>query len=481
MAELTLDQRRAIAVARARQAQAAAGRSAGAPAPQAAPAAPAPTPGVGPFGMPAPAGIDPVGALKAGITGAAKGVSFGTADEMKAFLQASGPDFAKNYGPRLEAVRSEDAATMGKHPVAATVGGVGGSLLPAALTGGTASLPATAALSGASGAAYGFGEGEGGFEDRAKSMVEGAGWGTLFGLGAGLASKGLSKAVGSLMGRATKRPSLETLRAVKDSAYKAVDDAGEVFQPAELAAMAQKAAAAVDDTGSYVADVDKQTTAALTLVARNAKNPLTLGQLDKIRQGLWKRVEAAPNEVGIYEVIDSIDDLIQSRSATNDLMLSARAANAQYKKAELLELAFKKAEDQTASTGSGGNILNKYKQAVTAIVNDPKRARWFNEAELATMQKVIDGSLTESALRRIGKLSPGGNGLMSMLSLLGTATAGSPFLAVPAVGVAAKMGADRSGRVGVDALMDQITGAPAKQPAKVPLPIAGPAGYLGGR
>jgi hypothetical protein len=272
------------------------------------------------------------------------------------------------------------------------------------------------------------------------------------------------------MRRSVERPSLGTIKAAKDAAYKAVDDAGEVFEPSELQAMTAKARETIE-SGNYVPDVDKQTAAALTLLERNSAKPQTIGQLDKLRQNLWARRNAAPNEVGIIDAIDAIDELIASKATTNELMGTARAAHARFKKAEMLEAALKKATDQTSSTGSGGNVLNKYRQTLTSIINDPKRAKWFNAEEKAVMQQLIDGSGTENVMRRIGKLSPDGNGLMLALNLLGGATFGAPSLAITAVGSAAKSYADTSAKRAADDLMGVVaTGNALKAPDPVKLP-----------
>jgi hypothetical protein len=331
------------------------------------------------------------------------------------------------------------------------------------------------AASGAFGGAYGAGESEGA-ADRLAEGAKGMAMGSLFGAGAATAITYGTRGFRRIMGRAMQKPTVEGLRAAKAAAYRAVDDAGEVFDPAELTALHQKASQAIDAT-NYVADTDTQTRAVLTLLERNSTKPLTMGQLDKLRQSFWRRYNAAPEQVGILDAIDAIDELVASRGSTSDLVQAARAANSQYKKAELLDRAFKKAEDQTASTGSGGNILNKYRQAVTAIVNDPKRAKWFTQEELATMQKVIDGSFGENVLRRIGKMAPSGNGLMTFLNVLGGVTVGPEFLAVAGVGAGAKAVSDASARAKVDALTGRVMGA--QEPPPIRIPTNALTGYLG--
>lgn len=267
------------------------------------------------------------------------------------------------------------------------------------------------------------------------------------------------------------KPSMETLQGAKTAAYKAVDDAGEVFTGKETKALFDRVKTVLDD-GNYVTGVDKQTDAALTLLERKAGSELKLGQLDKIRQALWKRYTAAPNETGILDAIDGIDDLIASRASTNDLLAAARVANSRYKKAQLLDDAFTKAADQTASTGSGGNILNKYRQAVTNIINNPRHAKWFSEAEIESMRNFIRGSFSENAMRRFGKLAPGGNGLMLALNL-GAAAVEPTMLGITAAASASKAGADIMARRGAENVMRTVAGQSAPQGMSMGAPAIG--------
>lgn len=433
------------------------------------------------------------GKLEAGLIGARQGVTFGFGDEINAGVRAAadalgGKPFGEAYDERLAHERGLLEQTREENPVSSAVGTVGGAVLPGLLTGGTTAATAGgAAIKGgaagaASGAAYGLGEAEGGPGDRLEGAAKGAALGGLFGAGAGAAINVGTRAFRAAFGRAVQKPTIEGLREAKTLAYKAVDDAGEVFSPEEVQGMAQAAREAVESSSTYVPDVDKQTEAALTILDRQGAGPKTLGQLDNIRKALWKRYNAAPNEVGILDAIDAIDNLVATREASSDLMQAARAANSTYKKAELLEAAFKKARDQTASTGSGGNILNKYRQAVTNIVNDPKRAKWFSGEELETMQKMIDGGTGIDLLRRVGKLSPDGNGLMLALNLLGGAQFGPGALAVTGLATGAKAVADNATRRMAERTLATVAGAApeAARPVTVPGPFNALLGLAGG-
>jgi hypothetical protein len=283
-----------------------------------------------------------------------------------------------------------------------------------------------------------------------------------------LALSGANKTVNAFFKRASDRPSLDTLRDAKNAAYSAVDASGlkaPLTAADDMFTRSQAAAA----SANYVPDVDKQTMAALEMMKNQIGKELTIGELDKLRQGLFNRLKSAPNEVAIRDMIDIVDDTIQSLPGGGDLMATARIANTRYKKAELFENAFKKAEDQVASTGSGGNVLNKFRQAVTSIINNPKQNRFFTKEELDFMTKFVRGDLPENTLRLIGKLSPSGNGLMMALNVGAIAT--NPLMAVLTAGSqAAKSSADIMARGGAEAIQTMAaTGrVPVAQPSTLP-------------
>ncbi len=467
MGELTLDQQRAVAIATARRRQAGAA---------------ADVRGTG--------GGRGTG-LEAALIGARQGVTLGFGDEINAGVRAAGDyiggkPLGESYDKRLahekallDQTRKEDGGAM-------LAGEIGGTLMiPGGAAGTATTVGGAAARGAAAGGLFGGVAGAGNAEpgSRVEGAAKGAAWGSLFGVGAGTAVSIGTKGFRRIMGQVAEKPTIEGLRHATKLAYKAVDDAGETFAPAEMQAMAKAAREAVEGTGTYVPETDLQTKAALTVLDLTAQRPQTLTQLDNIRKSLWKRYNAAPNEPGILDAIDAIDDLVQSRASSSGLMNAARLASAMQKKSELLHNAFKKATDQTKSAGSGGNILNKYRQAVTKVINDTKQAKWFNADEIATMQKVIDGSVSENILRRVGKISPSGNGLMMFLNIMGGATMGPSFLPVTALGVGAKAIADRSAGGNVDALMGKVMGAtPAPQlPVAIPGAVGRVSGYLGSK
>lgn len=277
-------------------------------------------------------------------------------------------------------------------------------------------------------------------------------------VGAFVAPAAAGRIANKTVRRSFERPSLESLRDTKNLAYNAVDNSGVKFSADEIGDLINKSKQSVDEF-NYVPDVDLQTKAALSTVGAQAGKELTIGQLDKLRQGLYKRYNKAPEEQGIRAIIDEIDDLIEAKEPANALMTAAREANKKYKKSELLDEAFKKAERSTSVSGSGGNTVNNYRRAVANILNSKRNSKYFLDEELEVMERFVKGKFSENTMRLIGKLSPSGNGVMQALNI--GAIAYNPLMVgVTATGMIAKGGADRSAVKSVEMIKNMIaTGA----------------------
>jgi hypothetical protein len=422
-----------------------------------------------------PPGVDT--ALKAGMA-LGQGVTIGLSDEIGGAGVAAYEKLRGNPAPYNQ-IR-EDSTNINRqvlrefaqeNPVASVAAEIAGSM------GTTAAIKApawvarlgpaarAAVTSGAAGAAMGAGKAEGGLAERAQGAVEVGIPSAIIGVGAQQALR-LTGATGRRIAEAFRRtetrPTLEGLNMAKNVAYQAVDDSGLKFGKDQMMNLFMLS----DDVAkeyNYVPEVDLQVKAALRMLEQNAEKELSIGQLDKLRQGLWTRYNDSGGKPAIREMIEGIDDMIAAIPETNDLMRAARAANSRFKKAELLDEAFKKAEIQTASTGSGGNILNKYRQAVTSILTNPKQSKWFSEPELEHMNSFVRGNFSENLLRRVGKLSPGGNGLMMALNI-GAIAADPSMVGVTALGAAAKAVSDRSARTAAQELVDIAGGATPRRP-----------------
>ena len=270
----------------------------------------------------------------------------------------------------------------------------------------------------------------------------------------------------------SERPTIERLKQAKNAAYKAVDEAGETFDGQAMQDLALNVRRSFE-ANNYVEETDNALKATLALLDRRAGKETTLTQLDGIRQNLWKRYASAKDQPQILDAIAAIDDVIQTRGSASELMQLARAANARYAKSKLLDDAFRKADDQVASTGSGGNTLNKYRQAVTAIINNEKKAKYFADSELAMMREFVRGSNSENVKRLLGKMSPNGNGLMMTLHAVGGLASNGATLPLMGIGALAKKSADESVERGAREIQEYLAGVtPKALPRSTGAPLA---------
>lgn len=312
------------------------------------------------------------------------------------------------------------------------------------------------------------------FDAAKEAAPTGALIGAAAGVGLDLAVKGLSTGVQRLINRSVERPTVQTLRAAKNAAYKAVDNAGDRFTQQEVQGAVANFQKILDDA-DFVPGVGSKVDNWLMRLGRMSERQdgVSLSRLDDIRSNIFKAYRAAPDEVELLDAIGVIDDLIESKASTSQLLRVARDANSRYMKAELFESAFDKATRQTAGSGSGGNIFNKYIQAVNSIIDNPKKARWFTPDEMQAMRDFVEINPSQEFLRRIGKLSPNGNGLMQALNVA-AAAADPKFLALSAASTAAKNTADRGMQRNADDLYTLMAtgqrtgryapGSPWKQP-----------------
>lgn len=430
-------------------------------------------------GSPAPIGVS-TGAPRAALQGMTFGFGdelvggmAGTASAARNVMQGRSPNLAGEVERFTGQERERIAQFQQESPstaLASELGGaIGASMIAPPIRGiqGLGSKTQAAITAGAGGALYGAGTGEGGLRERAQNSVSVAIPSAVFGgalQGAINVAPSIASKMTALFRRQAERPSVETLRNIKNAAYQAVEDSGLSFDQGQIQGLSSRAKQIAEEF-DYVDDpaVFPETYAALKILDRRGQaNKTTIGQLDAMRQALWQRYNRSQgSEPAIGRMIDEIDDLIQNYPDTSDLMNAARLANNQYKKAELLDFAMYKAGLQTAGTGSGGNILNKYKQAVTSILTNPKQIRFFNQQEIEQMENLVRGNISENALRRIGKLSPNGNGLMLALNV-GAIAANPAMVGVTAAGAAAKALADRSGERAMQGLLNTVSGVPIR-------------------
>lgn len=380
------------------------------------------------------------------VRGTADMLTFGLADEFAAKagdLTGIGGE-AGNYEQNLADQRQRDS----EGGVPRFAGQMAGAVM---MPGAAAKTTVGAMRQGAlMGGAYGFGSGEGGALERAKSM----GGGAIVGGAAGAAVRGAANAIERrLAGKVI--PSAEELGRYASAAYRAADDAGVIIKPQST----QRLTAAIkNDLAEFGYDPGLQS--GISVVLNRLDNlqdqNVTLKGMDIIRR-LAREAGNSAGDNGSQralskKIIDKIDDFISDLKPADVLagnakeagnhMFRARSIWTRMKKAETLDNALTKAERRAASTGSGGNADNAMRQNVRALLDNPRTSRGMSAAERKAAERVVRGTPVQNTLRLAGKLSPAGNGLMAGLGVGGAMV--NPAYGIPSlVGLGAKAAADR--------------------------------------
>lgn len=295
--------------------------------------------------------------------------------------------------------------------------------------------------------------------ERGRAAVSGGAIGAITGgaLGGALGGKRIPKPPKP---KATPVPTADDLRVQTRTAYKAADDAGVTYAPEALDDLADRITAKV---GEFRINPARHPKAASMLEDINGLRgePMTLTQLDQLRQIVRRDVASAPDEAERFfgqKMIEEIDDFIAGSPKVNagsaddaaSLINNARDLNTRFRKVQGVEEATGRAVRRAGSTGSGGNEDNAIRQNIRAL---REKGRNFTPEEIAAMDDIIMGTPGQNALRLVGKLSPQGSGLMAAGNLGAAAVAG-PLGAVPgAAGMVSKYAADRITRQKVDDLL----------------------------
>ncbi|WP_306114193.1 MULTISPECIES: hypothetical protein [unclassified Roseovarius] len=400
-------------------------------------------------------GVQEPSTLDAISGGAMQGFSFGTTDElMGAIGHLEGGEDMATF--RREQARAMLEAQSEQRPGAYIAGNVAGAVTnPAArLVAPVNTIKGAAATGGAFAAAQGFGEGEGNATNRAKEALVTAPVGLFAGGAIATAVKGAGAGARGVSRKLRKNTSIADLKLEKNRAYAAVKQAGVKFDQNDMIALSQRAhrKAKLSDVDF---EADPQSAAVLRMFKRRAgEKSISLNRLDRVRQTLWARYNRG-DEPFVLDMIGEIDGMIASKAQSSSLMKTAREAHARFSKAQLLDNSFKKARRHAAASGSGGNVVNAYRQAVNRILDKPHEAKWFTADEIAIMERFVMGSNAENTLRKASKLSPNGNGLMLALNIYAS-TISPAMLGAGAVAEGAKRAADRGVRKGAEDLIESV-------------------------
>lgn len=382
----------------------------------------------------------------------ANGATFGQADRLAGWLGGKG----------FEAERKLSDEAKARTGIAGTVAEIGGSLAPSGLiakgvgagAAGVKSLVPFIAnpfvQAGATGGIYGATDAA--LNDKAVLPTAAAG------IGAGVAGQGLANVATGLLGKAAgvfnkkpEIPSAQQIASSKDAAYETAKQAGVVYTPQFVDRVTQEAQRKAADIGFSPRLQPGAKAVFEELGDRSGKN-ITMKDADILRRiasGGYEMGKKENNRV-VRSVVETIDDAMRNPKPGDILAGNAsvgvpalnegrRLAAIDFKLQDIAN-AVTRAKNQAARSGSGGNIDNATRQKFDQLLQN--RMNWTPD-EQAALQKIVQGTMTQDAMRLAGKLSPSGNGLMAALSL--GATAFNPLMALPAMGgLGAKFVADKA-------------------------------------
>ncbi len=325
------------------------------------------------------------------------------------------------------------------------------------------------------GAAYGAGEGVT-LEERAQNALIGAGVGAAGAAAAPIVGT-IARPIGQKLGFIKPTPGVmskdELFDAARD-AYKASESQGIMVQPSEIKNAYDRIRSNLTDLGYHQKNQPEVQVALDELyklsmpTMQGRPNYTTLKGIDIINQ-IARNASSSPNpqtRLMGKAFHEGIDDLLDRLSPQNviggnapEAVKSLQEARNYWKlarKTQKVEDIIDNAILETASTGSGGNINNKLKQAITKIIKENKRkpGGWTPD-ELAAMRAVVEPSAGRDLARLFGKIAPGGNGLHALLEL-GAVAHNPKFAPLIAGGQLSKAYADRATAAAVDDLLELI-------------------------
>lgn len=349
-----------------------------------------------------------------------------------------------------------------------------GEAVPAALAPATRGAVHVGAGAGV-GAAYGAGEGVTP-EERMQNALTGAGIGAAGSAAAPIVGT-IVKPIGQKLGFVKPTPGVmskdELFDAARD-AYRSSEQQGVMIQPGAIKNAYDDIVNKVTDLGYHHKNQPELKTALdelykLTVPTMQGQpNYTTLKGIDIINQ-IARNASSSPNRQtrmmgkvfheGIDNLLDSLGQHNVIGGNAPEAVKSLQEARNYWKlarKTEKVEDMIDNAILETASTGSGGNINNKLKQAIKNIIKENKRkpGGWTPD-ELAAMRAVVEPSAGRDLARLAGKLGYGGNGLHMLLEL-GAVAHNPKFAPLIAGGQLAKTYADRATAAAVDDLLELI-------------------------
>jgi hypothetical protein len=389
----------------------------------------------------------------------AQGPSFGYGEEIESAIT----------GTPVEQIRAEMGQYAKERPGSAMAAEITGAVVNPLTVVAPAAKPLLQAFAG--GTLYGSGKAEGDATERFKEGLKTGAIAVPFTWGLQKAIQLPTRALASRAAMADEKMTAEALQTAAKQAYKEADLAGSFMDPNQTMSLARRAKLSLGGETDFNPKTHKLANAALDLFENRQGKEMSFAALDEMRQGLWGLYNQAAaksksfDEKYILKLINQVDDEFDNMPFGKGPLLNARHAYKQAQKASALDSAIKKANLEAASSGSGGNVANRYLNAVKKMLGQKSQLKYFTPQEIAVMEQFVKTGAGGRFKRSLAKLAPNGNGLMLALHAFSAAAVDPATLTAAGVGMAAQASSERQVQRGVQEIMDVFGGkVPQQQP-----------------
>ena len=405
----------------------------------------------------------------------ANAATLGLADRLAGAMNGTGKD-----AERALTQQARDAAG----PVASTAIDILGGIIPAgsaARAGLTAArfMPkgalGTLGAGVVDGAALGAASGAGNDRNMLREMLIGGAGGGL-GSAAGMGISKVGQVVGSMFRKKPEVPTMDALRAAKDTAYSTAEATGTTYSNE---ALKNSAANLERKFAEYGFDPALQPGAGVALrrvqedVAKG--DPITLKGVDTLRKIAGNAFQPGnkSNNSLARNVTDELDALVAnpSNAIAGDATKAASAITEgrnlyrRVAKQEQVDELLGRAGLNAGSAGSGANVDNATRQQLKRMLTDKNMTRGLTLDEISAVREAVVGTPTQNALRLVGKMAPTGIVSGTLGGGAGYAMLGPLGLGIPMAGIAAKTASDAMTRKSVDRLGQIIRAGGTKEAA----------------
>jgi hypothetical protein len=422
-----------------------------------------------------------------GLAGIGRGLLYGgsgnvedaTRQQREAMEMARDERPVSTFATEMAGAAAPFVLTGGATSAPGIVGQTARAISPQAATTRGGALARTAGIGGVAGGITGAGEADEG--NRLIGAGIGGGAGAILAPLGGAAAGGGERLLGAgqraaqrLLGRAADEaptPRIrqsDELREVSEAAYDAVEAVGARYNPQATRELVNNINAAMREF-----DIDQElhprAYARWQRLRERSGTDMSLKEIDRQRQLIRRDVASNPDSAEAsagMRLIQEIDSFIDSAGADRmsagtgqdaaEAIRTARQAHSRYRKVELLEDAFERAERRTPTSGVGGNRENIMRQEVRRLLESPRTRNAFTADERRAMDRFVRGSTAENILRAVGRMSPVGNQLTAMLGV-GATFVHQPLAVLPVAGLAAQQASNAARRGAQREMMERLS------------------------